>query len=468
MGGNSSFGSFGSHRSSRSSSSGSNSSFGNSSGTRTDQQNSKDNRQRENSRARNSNLRGKSRGTPAPGQTPGGKQTSVKGKPAPAKTGPGSGTNSPNGATNVEFKIKADASANLLMVESADSAPTMNMNAMQGSKFATRTVFRNARKSEFKSVDASLKYDPQIIEPIGIDDSMNEKLLAKLSLAKVDQRKGILAYHADYKDSPPGEQFVVFRVEWKAVSPASNTGISFLNTEDFPSRILKEGVNVLQPTDEASEAVVSDMAGLLGATVSVTPDAATAGAIDEAQGSITGIQLAHNISQGTAKGGINLSLRPRQNQITVGQEFLVDVVYSNPMHADLDMVKLDIRFDPKVLQVVDYDNNGWITRGLNIFDGDYHDDFPFDFHVKNIAYNNSGQILYEMGLSTRVRVPTSGVLATIRFKAVAPASSTEIAFRLDEEDTSQQTAISFLGFNLIGTPGRRTAALSNAAVSLTQ
>ena len=176
--------------------------------------------------------------------------------------------------------------------------------------------------------------------------------------------------------------------------------------------------------------------------------------------------LANSISQGTAAGGVTLSLRPRTTNPSVGDTFLVDIVYSNPRRTDIDTVKLQVRFDPKVLQVVDYDDDNWITRDVNIFDGEYHDDLPFDFHRKNVAYNATGEIHYWMGFSSKVRVPTSGVIATIKFKAVAPTASTEVAFDLQEDQREHRTAVSFLGFNLIGIPGERLNALRSASVSV--
>jgi hypothetical protein len=80
-----------------------------------------------------------------------------------------------------------------------------------------------------------------------------------------------------------------------------------------------------------------------------------------------------SISQGTAEGGITLQLKSQRSTINVGDEFLVDIDYDNPKRAELDTVKLKLKFDPKVLQVVDYDDDNWITQGVNIHDGDVRD-----------------------------------------------------------------------------------------------
>jgi hypothetical protein len=84
--------------------------------------------------------------------------------------------------------------------------------------------------------------------------------------------------------------------------------------------------------------------------------------------------------------------------------------------------------------------------------------------MKNAVYNGSGEIYYEMGFSRRERIPNSGVIATIKFKAVAPSQQTGIAFDLEEAGRNARTAVTFLGFNLIGAPENRAAAVTNAAV----
>ena len=72
-----------------------------------------------------------------------------------------------------------------------------------------------------------------------------------------------------------------------------------------------------------------------------------------------------------------------------------------------------------------------------------------------------------MGFATRVRIPVGGTIATIRMRALSPADSTSIAFVYDDTpDAEPQTSVSFLGFNLVGSPGQRAAALRNVALNV--
>jgi hypothetical protein len=212
---------------------------------------------------------------------------------------------------------------------------------------------------------------------------------------------------------------------------------------------------------------MSANAGLLDATVAIEPTNGTVELAETNENPFSAVALATNINSGTAEGGLLLQLQPRQPTVKVGQDFLVDIVYRNPKRADMDTVKLKLRFDPEVLQVVDSDEGNWITRGVNIFDGAYHEDLPFDNHRKNTVYNSLGVINYDNGFGSRTPIPEEGVIATIRFKAVAPAVSTPILFSSNDENAlDPDTSISFLGFNLIGIPGKRQQAMSNAAVAV--
>lgn len=425
----------------------------------------KSNDARDRNRTKNSNATGtkNSKGTPAPGSKQG--TTTVKGS-APARKGAAVAAGAAHGATNVEFKIKADPTKNLLYIESVGLAPTMNIVAPEGENFDTRVMIRDAKHAPFKSLDVSLKYDPQVLRPKGIDDSAITPLVASPPIARMDARRGVIAYHAELNAPLSSEFFQVFKIEWETLKSSDNTPITFLNTTNFPSRVLNGDVDILQTHDDNSDVEPSPTAGLLGAEVEVTPKRTREWVDAEEDAGIGGIALASSISEGTARGGVELSLRPRATSLKAGDQFLVDVVFNNPRRAELDMVKLKIRFDPKVLEVVDYDEDNWIAKDVNIYDGQYHDDLPFDFHMRDVAYNSTGEIYYEMGFSKKQAIPSSGVIATIKFHALAPAPSTTVAFDLDESDKQARTAISFLGFNLIGSPGQRSDSLTNAALQI--
>lgn len=422
-------------------------------------------------RRRNSNLsgqRGRQSGASgssqanAKGNTP----ATVKAK-APAKPTGGSG-GSKSSAPPVEFKLQPNPNVNILYVEEVSKNPSLNMQVVEGNKFSTRVALRNARKSKFKTLEFSLRYDPDVLEPLGIDDSTIAELLSGDARATVNTRKGIVYYRAELAESRNDDTFEIAKIQWKARGHSSNSPLVLMNTDEHPSRILSaDGANILQMRDENGEVVVSERTGLLDASVAVAPGKSTSADLEESEGTLSSLILANRISEGTAEGGVTLALRPRKRSVSAGEDFLVDIVYSNPHRAELDTLRLTVKFDPRVLEVVDYDNNNWITTGVNIFDGDYHEELPFDYHIRNTAFNAAGEIRYEMGFSNRTTVPAAGTVATIRFRAKTSAPSTFIGFDLNEDTAGiPATAVSFLGFNLIGTPGQRASALFGAQVAV--
>lgn len=419
---------------------------------------------RDKSRAKASNEPG-AKGAQPPPKT----EKTVKGKKPPAKKAAKGGQNRP--ATAVEFKMRASPSTNLLSIESTDVTPLLHTIAQVGQTFSTRIVFRNGQQGKFDSVELALRYDPQFLELEGIDDSALASLTNAAPVARVDRQRGILVYRAKFGEPRKDDFLVLFRLRWKALAPTERTSIDFLNTPSFPTRVLADGKNLLAAgtLDEENEEDTlepSPRRGLLGADVAIAPTADLQEQQADEESSLGGMALARQISEGSASGGIQLWLRPREAFVRVGQEVLVDAVFENPNRVEIDSVKLTIIFDPRVLEVVDDDANNWITKGINIFDGDYHEELPFDYHIRNVAYNSLGRIYYQMGFSHRTRLPARGTIATIRFRALAPADASTVRFDFDEAQQTQPTSISFLGFNLIGSPDDRARALHPATISV--
>jgi hypothetical protein len=95
--------------------------------------------------------------------------------------------------------------------------------------------------------------------------------------------------------------------------------------------------------------------------------------------------------------------------------------------------------------VVDTHEGNWIEQGVNIWDGGYHELFPFDLHVANTADNAAGHIEYRMGY-TQETILAPGTLATIRFRVKRRGRLLALSF------DPEHTAVRFLGEDLLGDP----------------
>lgn len=425
------------------------------------------NQDRYRTRERASNQPGAKGATAAPKKT----EKTIKGKKPAAKKASGGQS---RGATTVEFKMRASPNANILSVETTDLASTMHTVAQVGQTVVTRVVFRNGQQAKFDTIEFALRYDPKILSVVAIDDTMTSSFLAEPSVAKVDAERGILVYKAKFAQPRKDDLLVVAKIQWKALAPAEHTSIDFLNQPSFPSRVLDGEKNLLQPSaadnesegDEEDTLEPSPKRGLLGADVAIAPTLELLEKMRDEETALTGVALARQISEGTAIGGISLAAAPHRSTVKVEDEFLVDIKYENPNRVEVDSVKVTVTYDPEVLEVVDYDEDGWITKGINAYDGAYHEDLPFDFHIRNQAHNALGKLIYHMGFAGRTRIPSGGTLFTIKFRALAPAAKTRIGFEFDDATKTPPTSISFLGFNLIGSPEDRMSALREASVTI--
>lgn len=401
------------------------------------------------------------------------KKTTTTGKTS-AKTGGtgksgGTGKPGEGGTGNLApFNIKPNEATNMLSVELASVQPTMNILVRKDEVFATRIMFRSGGMEEFDTMDISLKYDPRILEPQGLDDKSFASRLAEPALARVDRKKGIIAWHAKFAQPTVVNQSEVFRVAWKPISLSDDTKLTFLNSPDYPSRVMKGRRNLLLPLDpegaELRDDAMTDKLGLLGADVTVVTDLVTDETADGTSGTAVVttvgsnvIKLARDIEEGVAVGNMQMTLKSSTPTPSVGRDFFVTVGYTNPNVLDWDRVRFTLNFDPKVLQVVDWDQDNWITQGVNVFDADWHEELPFDVHLKNQVLNNMGRVFYEMAFTHRPAPVERGNIARIRFRPIKESPLTAISFeQLDGDDILQSpSAISFLGCNLVGTPGRR-------------
>lgn len=429
----------------------------------------KDRRREDRSKSRESNSRSSSRSKKTGGESKKDDKKAdtktVEGSKKPKSSGKASSGGRPT--VDIAFEMQVDPETNVMYIESVGQNPSLSINVLEGKLFVTRLALYNPKASAFSQLDASIKFDPQLVEPVGVDDNSIKSNLDRPSRVLVDRKTGLLSVAADFKEPRSDSFMTLAKIQWRALAPVAGTPLSFVNTKDHPSGVFDSaGKNILHfISDETVQA--SAKSGLLDATVIIDPTHESTKAANTSNNPFSAVAMATNISMGTAEGGVQLFLRPRTHSVKTGEEFIVDIMYRNPRRADMDMVKLKIRFDPVVLQVIDSDDGNWITRGINIFDGAYHDELPFDFHRKNSAFNNLGLITYDMGFGSRVTVPSQGVIASIRFRAIESSAGTQIVFDSGAEGAEKpNTAISFLGFNLIGKPGERKQAMTNTVVSV--
>jgi hypothetical protein len=305
-----------------------------------------------------------------------------------------------------------------------------------GERFVTDVRITNAASKPIDIICLAIQYDPQYIQPIAVYDTYLRPLLASPPEFETDEDTGRLFYGGRLRNAQPAPSRPLVKIVWQALAETSYSSIDFLFDEHGTS-LSHEGKDILGTSYDPND-------GVIPASVTITKE--TSGLAKLPHASNYYGAPAEQIEQ--LKRTVRLRLSSKKKQVDIGEEFVVNVHVDNPGAILFDNVHLFIKFDPTKLEVVDWDRGNWIRRGVNINDRIAHRIYPFDYHVKNAADNQTGTIDYRMGLSENRPLP-SGILAQIKFRAKAPAFLTDIAFARNEWNRPPTTDITYLGVSVL-------------------
>jgi len=389
--------------------------------------------------------------TPAPGQGPASTRNRgvtpvvIQGA-MPAMPRPGAAVAKPAAGT-ASFSFKPAPDVAVLYIT------PLQAKIATDEEFETQVSLSNPGKKEFQTITVVLRFDPDILEPIRLDDDTVNPLFDKPSESVVYTQAGILIYEAKLAQPMTAQAADLFTIRWKTLAVSPHTDVGFAAWRGQRTALLnKSKTTVLGGAGNE---------GSLGMTLQTYSPAALA------DGPTIGDELFAS-QRPTTRGGVRLRLVANKEKIPANEDFYVGVWFENPRLLEISKVTLKIRFDPRILQVVDDDAKNWITTGINIFDGDYHDDFPFDVHVENSASNDIGLISYAVACTQRRSLPEHGYLVRIRFRPKALSASTPIEFALEPDDDPMRTQVSYLGESVLGSPERDDTGVDNLTVKIVE
>lgn len=382
--------------------------------------------------------------SPTPGARPG--QTgnpvaTVRGKARPANKGGGS----TDAGVTAEFTFKPTPDVAVLYMT------PMQHNLAVGEEFETRVSLSNPAEKQYVSIEVVLRFNPLALEPLRLDDDRIRPLLDGNAEAVVYTDAGLMAYRGRLSEPLSAQAVDIFTVRWRTLSPASHAEIAFSGGRGYETALRNSNDdNILGGTGNE---------GSLGMSLRIfSPQ-------EEADGPPIGEQLYSGYNDGT-RDGVQLRLVTNKTEIPANEDFYVGVWFDNPRMVECSKIRFKIRFDEHVLEVVDDDTDNWITTGVNVHDGSYHDRFPFDIHVANSASNLTGLIEYAMACTQRGVLPENGYLARIRFRPKTLAQSTPIEFEFGANDDPLRTQVTYLGADVLGTSANPDDGVENLAVSI--
>ncbi len=329
----------------------------------------------------------------------------------------------------------------------------MDMIAKVGEKFNTSVRLSNPKSRGFTRMFLALQYNPEVLLPLEVNDLALQADMRAPAKAYIYENRGLLTYEAEFASELALRKQNLLTVKWRALAPALYSAITFSSFDQRDTTLAHGEENIL-----GDPGILGD--GTIEASVCVLPPSPE----DETE-ILTGTTMTEYTGPVTI-GGVKLALRSETQKVRLGEEFLVDIDFENTRQTVVDIIHVIVRFDPRVLQVVDYDEENWITRGVNVYDGPYHEKFPFDRHIKNLASNAEGEIDYYMGISESQLLADRGTLATIVFRAIRPAVNTSISFFTPPRLHARGTRVTCMGINVLGDLTTEEDGVENLAIKI--
>ena len=316
-----------------------------------------------------------------------------------------------------------------------------HLHVKEGDRFGTKLVMYNHERAPVNGVNLWVQYDPDVLEPdwvdlgpLGIDDPAG---------ARVQRwpKRGHLQIRGDLPEARDESVSDLVVLHWRALAPALETHLEFRAPEGEAVEVLSGGSNLIQRTNLGNHSRVSMLVRV-----------GTQQKGEVGMRLISDVRDTMDITQFDENGRIRLAIVARESLVGTDQVSTADVVLINPDREMFDELRLRIRYDPRAIKMLDADADNYISQGLNIFDGDFHDDFPFDYHGVNEVNPVEGTIDYRMGSVTAPYPYPSGTVARLVYRMKRDAGRTRFLFECADPFSSGRrcTDVTRGGLSLLG------------------
>ena len=329
----------------------------------------------------------------------------------------------------------------------------MDVVAKVGEEFNTGVRLSNPKSRGFTRMFLALQYNPEVLMPLEVNDVALQADMQAPAKAYVYESSGLLTYEVEFASELALHNQNLLTVKWRALAPVRYSAIEFSSFDQRDTTLAHRGEDILGESGILGDGTIKATVRVLALSPEDETEILTGATITDYTGPVT-------------IGGVKLALRSETKKVRLGEEFLVDIDFENTQQTVVDMIRVIVRFDPRVLQVVDYDEENWITRGVNVYDGPYHEKFPFDRHIRNIVSNAEGEIEYYMGISESQFLADRATLATIVFRPIRPAANTSISFFTPPRLHARGTRVTCMGINVLGDLTTEGDGVENLAIKI--
>jgi hypothetical protein len=318
-----------------------------------------------------------------------------------------------------------------------------NYTQQVGDSFQTSLMGYRPGDERSDLFDLWIRYDSRLLAPVWVDLSPIEEKLYPGYGVKVWREDGYIQLSGKVRDPiDPEAIYQLAHFHWKTLKPAFETSIEFSTEGDRQSVIQVAGRNILEPTGLGNEQKIS-------ARVRITPGVSPGDEI----GLVTAEQIRSRYFGEVEDEGerIRLTIVSPGRFVESGGVSHADIVLLNPAEMAFDELKFRIRYNADSIKILDADENNYITTGINLFDGDFHLDFPFDVHRINRVDPDRGYLDYRVGSTRGPRAYQSGTVARIVFRMKRQSGQASFWFeRMDPIHGEITTDVVAEGRSLLG------------------
>lgn len=370
------------------------------------------------------------------------------------QTGEGAGEEAAEEPQQTQDTVRIGTVILYVAFENKDSGEQeLDTIVREGDRFLSEVRLQNELAVPFDRVRIALSYDKRFLKPVRVFDDQIRSATDREPHFTIDPRESVLIYDAKLARPRLGKEVPILRVVWEAIRPTDFTDLRFEFASDddledienarYHTAIYREGRNVLGESSDEIDGVLS------GSLLILKPfDPSKINDEQILQGKKEELRDIYLATVGSEDYYVGMKVLGPERTPAVGEEFEVDIALANPQGAIVDSVRFFLHFDPEVLEVIDEDRGNWIKTGVNVHDGPFRDEFPFDYHKRNEVDNQRGLINYGMAISRALTLP-SETFARVKFRAKKPVESTQVELIASRPGTGPLTTVKMFGYELM-------------------
>ncbi len=347
--------------------------------------------------------------------------------------------------------IPADARSNAIFFEPS------SFEGQVGDRFASTLTLYNRETEPVERVELWVRYNPRILEPDWVDTQWLEAQAAEPVQTRVWREEGLVQIVARLGEPMREAIQPLAQIHWRAHEATVQSALDMSAPAEAEVGAYVGERNIL-------DSRLLDGVAAMRMVLRIEPQQV------EQYGSrfVADLRASQELTELDPLQRVRLAIIPNHGELAPGEIGTADVVLLNPASAAFDRLRFRIRYQPERISILDADEDNYIRLGVNIFDGDFHDSFPFDRFEANQVVADQGLIDYGVGsLGGPINYP-GGTVARIVYR-LEQAGPVQFWFELEDPLTRRRaTEISAHGVSLLGASDALAAqALHGARIPVT-